>query len=450
MASKSVSPTANLLRQSRLFSLPQRLPEAPIQPLSVGDQRSSPNATKPYPLLQAVETTPAGLHRGDWGFKRALPKKKTQNTSTPVVRVNEIDSIDHVTDYESAADHYLTLKKWQEMQIPIVNDTGELMRTQRMTRLTSVFEERYHNTERKETLSRGTRWKFKGPWIDGLSPGEFRDYINKEIKNRRPEFTTYSKSWLSKRRTAAREAAAAEKSEPFTDPGPLTEAEYQQEMSRIRKDPTDLWALVWDFLDLPGNPPGAEKPQDRQTFNDTVDTYTSPWQKGPPLTHPSAGLSYIRSNNVIPNHPTLGPMRYQPPVEGRILEHSNPQNRMVGTHMVGVGGVVTKIGSYGTMNVSAAGNADPAANQEARFEAALEGGAKSWVEPMHATIEANGRIRLAARQAHADSVAVWEHRVDKKQKKESVGNVFGDYSKEITMDARQGKTFGLKGKRMTM
>src|SRR5690348_438613 len=107
-----VSPTANLLRKSRLFSLPPSL--SPPAPTATSSRVSeSETATLPYPIRAAIETPSSSLANGDWGLKRPLPSKSTTgSSSTPVVRVNKLDTFEHITDFESAADHTVTLKKW--------------------------------------------------------------------------------------------------------------------------------------------------------------------------------------------------------------------------------------------------------------------------------------------------------------------------------------------------
>lgn len=58
---------------------------------------------------------PASSHaRGNWGLKRDLPTK----TRYPFLRYTALDTLEHFTTYESASDDVLTLKKWQEMDVP--------------------------------------------------------------------------------------------------------------------------------------------------------------------------------------------------------------------------------------------------------------------------------------------------------------------------------------------
>lgn len=98
--------------------LPPPLPR-PSSELTATETRDSDTATLPYPTHASIQTTETSLGRGDWGLKRPLPLKSTTGSSTPIIRIDNIDSIDHITDFNSAADHVLTLRKWQELDMPI-------------------------------------------------------------------------------------------------------------------------------------------------------------------------------------------------------------------------------------------------------------------------------------------------------------------------------------------
>ena len=122
LSRQSLSPTSHLLRNSRLFSLPNPLPRPPVsESFGAGITKASDTATLPYPTHQAIATTKASLARGDWGLKRAIPSRShIVQTSDPVLRVTQLDTIEHVTDFDSAADHVRTRQKWEEMGVPMM------------------------------------------------------------------------------------------------------------------------------------------------------------------------------------------------------------------------------------------------------------------------------------------------------------------------------------------
>ena len=118
----NASPTAKLFRSSKLFAMPPPLasPEADI--LNLYTRAVTPKATQLYPTRQAIVTPPSSLHRGDWGLKRPLPDKIQKQSTTPAVRVIAADTIEQITEYESAGDHTRTLAKLQELNLAIVTN----------------------------------------------------------------------------------------------------------------------------------------------------------------------------------------------------------------------------------------------------------------------------------------------------------------------------------------
>src|SRR5262249_42873165 len=113
MTAARLSPAATLLRNSKLFALPAALSLPAVEPSSEPLARSD-SATTPYPTRAALETPSHSLNRGDWGLKRSLPVKTTTKSGTPTIRIRRgIDTPEHVADFESAADHVITLRKYQ-------------------------------------------------------------------------------------------------------------------------------------------------------------------------------------------------------------------------------------------------------------------------------------------------------------------------------------------------
>ena len=402
MTSRVASPTANLLRHSRLFSLPPPLPK-PSHEFAAQVERFSDTATLPYPIHATIETTPSSLSRGDWGLKRPLPLKSTTSTSTPLVRVSAIDSIDHITDFSSAADHTLTLYKWQEMAVSIsVNqprrttfeDTGSFNRAK-----ISVFEQDRNPTDPSTPgpTNATHRWKFRGPWLAGKTEGEFQIYVEKEIKRRRSEFIAFLAQWLRNRHVDKGKPDTVHPRETRVEERTIPDEELQSEIIKLRKDPAQLWPLIWEFLDLPG-----EAPTDKvaRSINEALD-------EGPPTTHPSAGLCYLRTDSHVYNHPILGPVISPPPVISRVLTHQGGilnQNKTT----LGVAGVVAIPSNHG-------GSAREDAKHYAalpKFDPELEGGAKTYVQPQEASIDSRGRIKLRALRALRNNVLVWKGETD--------------------------------------
>ncbi|KAM0718801.1 hypothetical protein Q7P37_005872 [Cladosporium fusiforme] len=198
------SPTARLLQSSRLFSLPRPLPQAALENTSsTGAHRASETATQIYPTHQAI-TTPSSSHfRGDWGLKRPIPGKTTK-ASIPSIRVLGQDTPDHITEFESATDHERTRAKWAEMGIPIMANTNKSSSDRKPAM--SVYEDFLDNTDPdaqpvnlrsgpdanvSPMYAEAKRWKYSGPFVAGMQEGEFNRYVERQLRERRAEWTEF-------------------------------------------------------------------------------------------------------------------------------------------------------------------------------------------------------------------------------------------------------------------
>jgi hypothetical protein len=198
LSRQSLSPTANLLRNSRLFSLPNPLPRPPVsESFGAGITKASDTATLPYPTHHAITTTQSSLARGDWGLKRPLPSRShLVQTSDPVLRVTQLDTIEHVTDFDSAADHVRTRQKWEEMGVPMIKGLAQMKDqdlTNRDTPLAGAFE------VRDDTTSYDTEMGLDeaGLYLKALKksmPGAEREKAAREMFN-----ATWDEKWKAKK-----------------------------------------------------------------------------------------------------------------------------------------------------------------------------------------------------------------------------------------------------------
>ena len=437
--SKAVnSPTALLLQSSRLFSLPRPLPELSDRSTG-GTTRGSDSGTTPYPTHQAITTPASSLHRGDFGLKRSLPGKRTRHTSTPHIRVQAHDTYAHVTDFASAADHTQTLEKWQEMGIPMVlRQSQEFGLSNRRGLHLSVYESWVDNTDPEPGLNlraKGLpptgnksaepntriRWKHAGPWIAGMQQGEFDAYLSRQIATRRPEWRALLARKLVKNKVASAIGNARDLGETMDKTAvenlrntyrPTEEeiTEYQkslrdEHMAAAEALSTDLTTYICEFLDLPAvTADTASGPDLMKTLSvDTTD-------EGPPSTHPGAGLSHIRTNAVMHNHPIYGPQLHPPPVESRVLKPRmfRYNSKVSYKAKLGVGGVVTYDSDSLTRSTGRRLESVDEADQLAtELDPDLVGGNKIWVHPSTAYVGPNGHVMLNIRKrADAEAMAV--------------------------------------------
>jgi hypothetical protein len=236
------SPTARLLQSSRLFSLPRPLPQAALEtPSSTGAHRASESATQFYPTHQAISTPSSSHYRGDWGLKRAIPGKTTKS-STPSIRVLNQDTSDHITEFESAADHERSRAKWAEMGVPIVA-RGKRERGTADRSTLSVYEDFLDNTDPNAApvvlrsgadandgpqTAQARRWKYAGPFVAGMQEGEFQRYVQRQLRARREEWTEYLMEHFAKQNfeIARREAQQNNKVfGPFEAASPWVQAD---------------------------------------------------------------------------------------------------------------------------------------------------------------------------------------------------------------------------------
>lgn len=394
MSGRKLSPTANLLRTSRLFTLPPPLPK-PVSAFTATSHYESDTATNPYPINAAIETSDSSLGRGDWGLKRALPLKSTTKSSSPTIRIGHIDSIDHITDFSSAADHTRTLRKWQEMDLSVSvsgrNPTDSLK---------SVFDSSHDNTQIKigDSGKGQDRWKYKGPWLAGQTHGEYSDYVAKTMKKRRLDFKRFLSERLANTKNLLRRRDIIESGGSIEDiePAAVTPEELDHYMRRLRKsyseDPnskSELDKLVEEFLDVPVDTRIQRASQVHQSIN----------RKGPPSTHPSAGLSYLRTHSHSFNHPMYGPQEEKPPVEARVLAPQVIEGKRQLRAILGIGGIV-----FGDDKATFERQGEKA--DVAEFEPDIRGGGKLWIQAKHASIDPRGRIEFGNKRADKNAVNV--------------------------------------------
>ncbi|KAL1956461.1 hypothetical protein VTO42DRAFT_7259 [Malbranchea cinnamomea] len=396
MAAVRLSPTANLLRKSRLFALPPTL-SPPVEPATSSTVAESDTATLPYPIRAAIETPSSSLARGDWGLKRPLPSKSTTDKSLyPVVRINQLDTFEHVTDFESANDHVMTLKKFQELSLPIsmTTNTGIVLGIGG-GRHESVFESSLDNMSPNKSPG-SKRYRFRGPWLAGQTEAEFEKFM-KFVRRQKPAFLAMVRKHLESKRQADEERKSRDEGEerPVSKPAPLSDEEFKEALKQLRADPRALGPLINQFFDL-ATPP--------KTPNSRL--YRSNWEagpsdlssleyagQGPPKTHPSAGLSYIRTLSHLDNHPIAGPQEHSRPVQARLLQSKVRVRSTTIKAIVGIGGIVTEDShtfSFRDYSEQTAGT---------HISPDVPGGAKFWGRPERASVTSEGTINLRVARA---------------------------------------------------
>ena len=433
-ATARLSPSASLLRNSRLFALPP--PLAPSsQEVSSAPEGRSDTSTLPYPTRAAIEAPMFAVNKGDWGLKRPLPLKSTMKSMTtgktgaPIIRIQGgIDTREHIADFESARDHAHTLKKWQNLHMPI--SAPQVDTSGRETPSESVFDSSYDNTSnlpnitghgrentgvwpnvppeflsnvnpqgqpvrRTFTTPAPKRWRYDGPWLAGMSGMEFEAYLANQVRTRKAEFKEKVRAHMIAEKTSGQKAEAMEKGEGVgsaSEPIEVTENELAEYMRTLRTKPETFGTLITDFLDLPEGPAFPKSAQfyesDRWHNGRSTVAARVYTDAGPPKTHPSAGLSYLKIGPKVyaRNDPVYGPLALNQPIQARVLKTRRQATAVMGS--LGVAGVV-------------ANTVETSGVRSNIFEAfsPKAGGHKRVVRPVSASVNSNGTVNLSVKMA---------------------------------------------------
>ncbi|KAL2267016.1 hypothetical protein VTJ83DRAFT_4293 [Remersonia thermophila] len=412
-SSRTLSPGGALLRASRMFSLPAPIPPPPSN--NPASPHHSETATTAYPTHQVITTLPSARKQGDWGLKRPLPLKSTTRTTHPLLRIKAIDTVEQITDFSSGADHAITLRKFQELGLPVTSqrtaagDSAASSVNKMYLPQKSAFEDELDVTDvppEKRTENLEMRWKFSGPWLAGMPPGEFQRWLAREVRPKRAAFREFLRGKIASELNEAAATAALDKAEPAPAPidaSSVTEDQVVDFLRRMRYDKQPIYDLVGEFLDLaPLKPPTLvqtglpEQTPIKLEYKDVNSPYA---EHGPPVTHPSAGLSYLRTSMYMENHPLYGPQKEHAPVVARVLRPR--QNRLGTRAKLGVAGFVVDSGHCG----------DAKANQKAESSMSIlnpdvVGGHKLWVQPRQAYVDSTGHVMLTVSDASQESVLV--------------------------------------------
>lgn len=308
-------------------------------------------------------------------MKRPLPLRSTTKSSTPVIRVYAVDSPQHITEFGSASDHVLTLEKWRELHLSLSTGDTDIGHTRSLASGTGAFESEQDG---------GRRWKFAGPWLAGQTEGEFERYVARQVQGRMREFKEYLREDLKaekkqeRRRIAQSEGQAVDDQSVFE----VTDQEVDAKLKSLRQDASlsELSAKIRSFLDLPVARGGG----------------------GPPMMHPSGGLSYLRTHAVLSNHPLLGPQAKLAPVQARVLMPRQSSTGQGSTAKLGVAGVVTD-DTAGLSSFNVPEERSPLKT----WDTTSPGGGKTWVHPTKASIDARGQIDLRLEYALPATIEIY-------------------------------------------
>ena len=336
-----------------------------------------------------------------------------------MVRIGDIDSIDNVTDFESAADYAINLRKYQDLHLPLSRRThyGYQMTGQLGVPHQSVFDSAVDNTRDDNLTPVQGRWKFRGPTLSAQMQGEFDEYLNGTVRKRKVAFLDFVRErWQHMRRarslgsghdvdenqssntdspsdangetsfnpsSVAQSGERSSRAEGFSDQSKEdvssangSDADFEQYLKELRQDEDHLLALVQYFFDIPTNKaidPSMKLEQLQRPF----------------ATHGSAGLSYLKSSAHMSNHPIQGPRTESKPIQARVLKPAVRDNEKA---TLGIGGFIAEDARRGMFK-----------SDEIKGIRTLDmdepGGTKVWVHLRKNYMSPNGRMIIEPERA---------------------------------------------------
>jgi hypothetical protein len=323
----------------------------------------------------------------------------------------------------------------------------------------SVFEEALDVTDihpDKRADAMDTRWKFTGPWLAGMTQGEFSKWLAKHVRPKRPEFRQFLKKKIASELHAAAAKEALDKGleQPAVmDASAVTEDQLIDYLRKLRHDNQALYDMVGQFLDLaPIAPPTVSQtglPKERVNnlrFNEMKNPYA---QSGPPVTHPSAGLSYLRTSMYMENHPIYGPQKQHAPAVARVLKPR--RQAQASAARFGVAGFVVNTTLGDTAFNRGSGHA-----LFDKLDPTIEGGAKVWVQPQRASVDSSGRIVLTVGETTRETTLVAQELLgdavclgvqpaeDEMNKRESASEIRQRYRAQDSPAMSSAQDYGLR------
>ena len=288
---------------------------------------------------------------------------------------------------------------------------------------TSYQEQRRQTTS--DEMKPKERWKYKSPWIAGMQEGEFRKWLLSDVKTRMHEWHDFlrEQEMLAKLKRARRRARdegnplSTEQIETLKDDLIPSDKDLGRIQKALRDDhivnglSSRLTHLMTEFLDLPPTGHVNMNPAQSDGLKAQVERFME--DPGPPTTHPSAGLSHLRTHAVMDNHPLHGPQKHRSPIEARVVR---PRFQTSGmneyTARLGVGGFVAADPISSTFTEANAHTMPEPDRMAALLDPDVAGGNKLWVHPETATIDEKGLVNMSVSRADPEALAVKEGKVD--------------------------------------
>jgi len=361
-----------------------------------------------------------------------------------------------VADFESAADHVLTLRKFQELNHPLrhaepnqssdkrdfsvfrpthdnttnlsasapANDTPNgvwprISSDQVSGELPARLRDEQTNYEQEKKAAQASspvdpsgaqalmeavthpgppqqrerrRWRYNGPSLVQMTGLEFDEYLQSLGQKQTEQLRSRIRKEIV--RDVLVQAREEGKMDHAIREDDVSEKQIADYMRYLRSEPRKFGPILAAMLDLPEGVPGSTINRDSEAWEYGRDTLAAvkEWQqRGPPRTHPSAGLSYVHTVGHATNHPEYGPQKQVPAVLARAVKQKAK-----------AGGTDT---SYGVAGFIVPRPTDPSMlNKNNEQYQPQKGGVKVPLRPGSAYITELGALRMATFRVREYSV----------------------------------------------
>lgn len=315
-----------------------------------------------------------------------------------------------------------TLEKWNEMGVPMIKKHEGAYRGPGRNRAAqtpiSVYDEGQDLTDKAQESEYTRRWKYEGPWLAGMQEGEFQNWLMHQVGGRRREWEQFLREeWAAEKLIQAQKVArdegrtfTAEEVELHRKIHWLSDSELREHQKDLRDTSASggfsspLTKRLIKFLDLPA----GLQDENRSKSDEIISVAGLSSDRGPPSTHPGAGLSHLRTSAIMENHPIHGPQATRTPVQARVIQHSVIGGLVKEQRAkLGVAGVVADDSISATFRNEDKSRYNQGTNDATQHrDPNIVGGSKVWVRPDGAWVDENGMVRLNLSRADHESIAV--------------------------------------------
>ena len=153
-----------------------------------------------------------------------------------------------------------------------------------------------------------------------------------------------------------------------------------------------LQSSIATFLNLPEVATDGHRSMD----SDGVDLNQGYAETGRPRTHPSAGLSCLRTGAILTNDPLRGPLEGSPPVEACVIRPMHSTSVQKITQFLSVASIISD-------NIMSAMGSK---SKMSPIDPDVHGGQKMWVRPTCVSVNLKGRIKVHVEPTKSDVSSV--------------------------------------------